>query len=591
MFHRLRVGKVLVYRGNSAAKALLVLALLQLVLLAPYANAASKAPSQSRRGMVVTSQVDAASAGRLMLAKGGNAIDAAVATAFALSVTQPFSSGLGGGAFVLIRTADGETIALDARETAPSKAHRNMYIEEGVPERASMAGPLAVATPGLVRGLALALERWGTLPLSTVIQPAIDLAQEGFIVGPYHARMVSRMRKYLSAERFPETARIQFNDGGPVDVGWRLVQEDLANTMRIIATQGPDAFYTGPVGKVIAREVAKQGGILTLEDLANYKPVVREVVSGSYRGVEIHSYPPPSSGGVVLLEVLNILEGFDLAQKGAGSSASLHVIAEAMKLAFADRAAYMGDPDFVDVPVAKLISKDYATAQRARINPPWFKRPPGKWFSKKRALTVEGPGLPSNDSGTAHLSVVDAAGNAVAITKTINTPFGSGITVSGTGVILNNEMDDFAIAPDTPNAYGLIDTRGSNAIAPLKRPLSSMTPTIVVKDGKPMMVTGSPGGPRIITTTLLTILNVVDYGMNVQEAVASPRFHHQWVPDKLFLEPEFPKDVVRALEARGHTVEISGRHWSSAQSIVIDTESGLMTGGSDPRADGAAVPY
>lgn len=541
--------------------------------------------------MVVTSQVNAAEAGREMLAKGGNAIDAAVATAFALSVTQPFSSGLGGGAFILIRTEAGETIALDARETAPAKAHRDMYIEEGVPERASMVGPLAVATPGLVRGLALALERWGTLPLATVMQPAIELAQDGFEIGPYHARMVSRMRKYLSAERFPETARIQFNDGGEVSVGWRLVQEDLANTMRIIATQGPESFYTGPVGKEIAREIKRLGGILTLEDLVAYKPVLREAVTGTYRGIEVLSYPPPSSGGVVLLEVLNILEGFDLASRGAGSSASLHLIGEAMKLAFADRAAYMGDSDFVDVPVARLVSKEYADAQRARLNPPWFKRPPGQWFKKESALTVKGPGLPNNDSGTAHLSVVDAAGNAVAITKTINTPFGSGITVPGTGVILNNEMDDFSIAPDTPNAYGLVDTRGANAVEPLKRPLSSMTPTILVKDGKPMMVTGSPGGPRIITTTLLTILNVIDYGMNVQEAVAAPRFHHQWVPDKLFLEPEFPTDVVDALEERGHEVDVSGRRWSSAQSIIIDPDSGLMTGGSDPRADGAAVPY
>ena len=541
--------------------------------------------------MVVTSQVNAAEAGREMLEKGGNAIDAAVATAFALSVTQPFSSGLGGGAFILIRTEVGETIALDARETAPAKAHRDMYIEEGVPERASTAGPLAVATPGLVRGLALALERWGTLPLATVMQPAIELAQDGFEIGPYHARMVSRMRKYLSAERFPETARIQFNDGGEVSVGWRLVQEDLANTRRIIATTGPESFYTGPVGKKIAREIKRLGGILTFEDLAAYEPVLREAVTGTYRGVEVFSYPPPSSGGVVLLEVLNILEGFDLASHGAGSSASLHLIGEAMKLAFADRAAYMGDSDFVDVPVARLVSKEYADAQRARLNPPWFKRPPGQWFKKESVLTVKGPGLPNDDSGTAHLSVVDAAGNAVAITKTINTPFGSGITVPGTGVILNNEMDDFSIAPDTPNAYGLVDTRGANAVEPLKRPLSSMTPTIQVKDGKPMMVTGSPGGPRIITTTLLTILNVIDYGMNIQEAVAAPRFHHQWVPNKLFLEPEFPTDVVDALEERGHEVDVSGRRWSSAQSIIIDPDSGLMTGGSDPRADGAAVPY
>jgi len=547
--------------------------------------------------MVVTSQVDAARAGRAMLAQGGNAIDAAVATAFALSVTQPFSSGLGGGAFVLIRTAAGEVIALDARETAPAKAHQTMYVEEGVPERASMLGPLAVATPGLVRGLAMALERWGTLPLASVMQPAIELAEGGFEIGPYHARMVARMRNYMTPDRFAETVRIQFNNGGEVPVGWRLVQQDLAKTLRGIALNGPESFYTGPVGKAIAEHVQAQGGILSAADLAGYRPLLRKVVSGSYRGVEVYSYPPPSSGGVVMLEILNILEGFDLEAKGAGSSASLHLIAEAMKLAFADRAAYLGDSDFVDVPVERLISKDYAAKQRARLNPPWFKRSPSRWFGGESVLTVKGPGLPQNDSGTAHLSVVDAAGNAVAITKTINTPFGSGITVPGTGVVLNNEMDDFAIAPGTPNAYGLIDTTGANAIEPFKRPLSSMTPTILVKNGRPMMVTGSPGGPRIITTTLLTILNVIDYGMNVQEAVAAPRFHHQWIPDKLYLEPEFSADVIDALSARGHNVEQSGRRWSSAQSIVIEVgaegaggDDVLMTGGSDPRSDGSGAP-
>ncbi|MFT5443616.1 MAG: gamma-glutamyltranspeptidase/glutathione hydrolase, partial [Myxococcota bacterium] len=426
------------------------------VVLAPQSQAASKAPVQAHQGMVVTSQVDAARAGREILAKGGNAVDAAVATAFALSVTQPFSSGLGGGAFVLIRTESGETIALDARETAPAAAHRDMYIEEGVPERASVHGPLAVATPGLVRGLALALERWGTLPLATVMEPAIKLAEDGFTIGPYHARMVSRVRNFVSPERFPETARIQFNDGGPVDVGWRLVQKDLAGTLRAIAEEGPETFYTGPTAKAIVAHVQKQGGILTLEDFAGYKPVLREAVSGTYRGVDIHSYPPPSSGGVVLLEVLNILEGFDLGALGVGSSAGIHLIAESMKLAFADRAAYMGDSDFIDIPVARLISKEYAAKQRARLNPPWFKRTPARWFKGETALKVEGPGLSQDNVGTAHLSVVDAAGNAVAITKTINTPFGSGITVPGTGVVLNNEMDDFAIAPDTPNAYGLV---------------------------------------------------------------------------------------------------------------------------------------
>ncbi len=543
--------------------------------------------------MVASSSSEAALVGASILAAGGNAIDAAVATSFALSVTQPFSTGLGGGAFILIRSKDGEVVALDCRETAPAAATRDMYVREGVPDRASVFGPLAVATPGLVSGLALAQERWGTLPLAKVIEPSIQLARTGFAIGPYHARMIARMRQYLVPERFPETARIQFPPPGEeIYVGWHLVQRDLGNTLERIAKEGPAGFYAGSVAQAISEHVQSSGGILTGNDLATYQPKLREAVSGSYRGVEIHSFPPPSSGGVVLLQVLNILEGYDdLAQRGAGSSASVHLISEAMKLAFADRAAYMGDPDFVDVPVARLISEQYASEQRARINPRWFERSPLTWGKGERALHVEGPGLEQNDSGTAHLSVVDQWGNAVAITKTINTPYGSGITVPGTGVVLNNEMDDFAVAPDTPNSYGLVDTTGANAVVAGKRPLSSMTPTILTKDGKVFMVTGSPGGPRIISTTLLTILNVIDYGMNVQQAVSAPRFHHQWIPNKITVEPEFTADVIEGLEERGHTVERSKRHWSSAQSIVIDPNSGIYYGGTDPRTNGLAVGF
>jgi gamma-glutamyltranspeptidase/glutathione hydrolase len=542
--------------------------------------------------MVVSSQADATRAGVEILRAGGNAIDAAVATAFVIGVTQPFSTGIGGGGFVLIRLGDGRVIAIDARETAPTAATREMYLQPGVPENASVRGALAVAIPGLVAGLALALEEYGTLPLAEVLGPAIRLAEEGFAIGPYHARMIERMRQRLSAGRFPETVRIQFPPPGePARPGWRLVQRDLAKTLRLLAFKGPEAFYRGPTAAFIAETMKQRGGILTLEDLESYRAVLRAPVSGSYRGVDIHSYPPPSSGGVILLEMLNILEGFDLESHGAGSSASLHLIAEAMKLAFADRAAYLGDADFVDVPVPLLISKRYAADQRRRINPPWFRRAPWHWLGGPRAIRVTGPGLPADDFGTTHLSVSDAEGNAVAITETINTPYGSGITVPGTGIVLNNQMDDFAKAPDVPNVYGLIDTRGANAIAPSKRPLSSMTPTILVKQGKPIMVTGSPGGPRIISTTLLTILNVLDYGMDVQAAVSAPRFHHQWVPDKLFVEPEIPVDVLEGLRSRGHEVEVSTRRWSSAEAIVIDFGSGVHLGGSDPRRDGLALGY
>jgi len=560
-------------------------------LLGPRAAfGAANSPAWGREGMVVTSQVHATRAGVAVLEAGGNAVDAAVASAFALGVTQPYSTGLGGGAFVLIRRPGGEVIALDTRETAPAAADRDMYVRPGVAENASTSGTLAVATPGLLAGLALALERYGTLPLATVMAPAIALAEEGFPVGPRHARLLGLVRQWGLLEAFPETRRIQFPANGALaEPGWRLVQKDLGATLRAIALGGPEVFYRGKVAAAIADFMKRNGGLVTREDLAAYRPVFREVVRGTYRGYAIHSFPPPSSGGVALVEILNVLEGFDLSSFGSGSSASLHRIAEAMKLAFADRAALLGDPDFVDVPVARLISKSYAQALRARINPSRWRRAPWTWGRSEVAISVPGPGLPANDSGTTHLSVSDSQGGAVAITKTINTLFGSGVTVPGTGIILNNEMDDFAVAPNQPNAYGLVDTTGANAIAPGKRPLSSMTPTILEKDGKLFMVSGSPGGPRIITTTLLTILNVIDYGMDVQEAVAAPRFHHQWIPDRITLEPAISVDVADALRRRGHEVKVSERNWSAAEAIVVDPKTGWHYGGTDPRRDGLAL--
>ncbi len=549
------------------------------LLLAPgLTAAASRAPAHSRGGMVVSSSVDAAAAGAAVLRAGGNAVDAAVATAFALAVTQPFSAGLGGGAFVLLRRPDGEVIALDAREVAPAAATPDMYVRPGVPERASLLGALAVAVPAFSTGLELLLERWGTMPLAEVLAPAIRLADGGFTIGPYHAGVINHVRARFGAERFPETVRIQFAPaaGGRAEPGQRLVQKDLARTLRAIAAEGADVIHGGEIGRAIAAEVRRRGGILTLEDLAHHRAKLRQPVAGSYRGYRVYSFPPPSSGGAVLIECLNILEGFDLARDRAGSSSHLHLVTEVMKLAFADRAAYMGDADFVDVPVERLISKSYAAEQRARID-------------LARASEVKAPGNGLDDAGTTHLSVTDAAGGAVAITMTINTSYGSGITVPGTGILLNNEMDDFALAPDTPNVYGLVDTRGANAIAPGKRPLSSMTPTILVKEGRPFMVTGSPGGPRIISTVLLSIMNVLDYGMDVQQAVSVPRFHHQWLPDTLRVEPETARDVVEALRARGHVVEVEQRHWSAAEAIVIDPATGFHMGGSDPRTDGGAL--
>jgi gamma-glutamyltranspeptidase/glutathione hydrolase len=514
-----------------------------------------------------------------------------VATAFALGVTQPFSAGVGGGAFALIRLASGEAVALDARETAPAAASRDMFVAPGVPERASLSGPLAVATPGFVAGMALALERYGTLPLADVLAPAIALAEHGFEIGPYHARILEVVRGHGLAERFPDTARIQLPPPGQrIEAGWTLVQADLAKTLRLLAAQGPDVFQRGQIAAAIADHMKATGGLVSREDLAGYQPRLREPLRASYRGHPVLAFPPPSSG-VTLVTALNILEGLELPEDGAGSASAMHRIGEAMKLAFADRAAFLGDADFVEVPVAQLASKPYADTLRARINPPWWSRAPWTWLASEWALQVSGPGLPQEDAGTTHLSTSDAAGNAVALTMTINTPFGSGITVPGTGVILNNEMDDFSIAPDTPNVYGLVDTRGANAIAPGKRPLSSMTPTVVLADtGKPFLVTGSPGGPRIISTTLLSIVNLIDFGMDVQQAVAAPRFHQQWVPDVFYVEEGVSADAIAGLEARGHRVEV-GKPWSAAEAIAIDPATGVHRGGADPRRDGLAVGY
>lgn len=451
-----------------------------------------------------------------------------------------------------------------------------------------------MATPGLLRGLATALERYGTMPLGQVMQPAIRLAEEGFAVGPRHAATVRFWQELGLAERFPETARIQLppEGEGPIRAGFVLRQPELAESLRRIAAEGPEVFYRGEIGRAIVEEVQRRGGILTREDLAGYEVRERAPVRGRYRGLEVLSFPPPSSGGVALVQMLNVLEGFDLAARGPLSSAGIHVVTEAMKLAFADRAAWLGDTDFVEVPVERLTSEAYAAELRARIDPPWWRRAPWTWHQGHRgevALDVEGSGLPHDDAGTTHFSVADAEGGAVAVTQTINLLFGSGITVPGTGIVLNDEMDDFSVAVDTPNAFGLVDTRGQNAVAPGKRPLSSMTPTLLLRDGRPFMVTGSPGGPRIITTTLLTILNVVDHGMDVMEAVSAPRWHHQWVPRRLRVEPQIPADVLDALRARGHTVEVSEREWSSAQSLVWDAEAGLFFGASDPRSDGLAT--
>ncbi len=527
--------------------------------------------------MVVSSHHAAARSGASILERGGNAVDAAVATAFALAVVQPFSAGLGGGAFALVRLADGSLRALDAREIAPASATSTMFVEPGVKEDASVMGPLAVAVPAFVPGMVELLEKHGSMSLAEVLLPAIALAEDGVEIGAYHAGMVGFMRSRFSRDEFAETWRVQFAPFDPARIrGMRLVQRDLARTLRLLAIGGEKVFRDGAVARAIVSEVTRRGGLLTLDDMQRYEPRWRDPIVSEYRGLRVASFPPPSSGGAVLAQALNVLDGFDLAPLSAGGAPAIHLVSEAMKLAFADRAAYMGDSDFVDVPVGELVSEQYAARQRARIN-------------AERATEIRGPGSMVEDSGTTHLSVTDAEGRAVALTMTINTPFGSGITVPGTGVILNNEMDDFAIAMGTPNSYGLIDTRGANLVAGKKRPLSSMTPTILDRGGRLFMVTGSPGGPRIISTTLLTIVNVVDWKMDPQAAVSMPRFHHQWDPNRIEVEPGVGSEVIEELEARGHEVLRSPRTWSAAEVIVVDPDTGLHLGGSDPRTDGAAV--
>ncbi|MCS5636524.1 MAG: gamma-glutamyltransferase [Myxococcota bacterium] len=544
--------------------------------------------------MVVTSARPASEAGREILARGGNAIDAAVAAAFAVGVVEPYHSGIGGGGFILFYDAESRrTFAIDARETAPAAAHRDMYRDASgrIDRQASRIGGQAVAVPGLVRGLLEVHERFGKLERAAVLEPAIRIAREGFPIGVRHRQILKFLVQYRRLAEFPETAQIQLDQGRLPPLGWRLVQEDLARTHEAIAAGGTEAFYSGPIAEAMVQAARDAGGALTLEDLASYRTRWREPVRGAYRGIEVVSMPPPSSGGVHLIQMLNMLEPFELAALGANSSESIHLVAESMKLAFADRAIHLGDPDFYPVPAEWLVSKAYGRELSQLLAPrPFYQRPPWTW-GRRRVLRVERAGTPPpDDSGTSHLSIMDASGNAVAITQTVNLLFGSGLTVPEWGIVLNNEMDDFSAGPGVPNAFGLVGQE-ANAIVPAKRPLSSMTPTILFRDGKPWMVIGSPGGPRIITTVLQAVLNVVDYGMNIEEAVAAPRFHHQWKPDRLSLEPDHPRDVASALARWGHPVDVSDRRWSSAQGILRDPETGIFWGGTDPRSDGLAAGY
>jgi gamma-glutamyltranspeptidase / glutathione hydrolase len=530
----------------------------------------------AEHGMVVAQEKIAARIGADVLKRGGNAIDAAVATGFAMAVTYPRAGNIGGGGFMVIHSAERhEDVAIDYRETAPAATTPDIFLgPDGKPDTAkSRDSALGIGVPGTPAGLALALEKYGSgkFTLADLLQPAIGLARDGFILADDSADTLPGWYQRLA--RWPNSKIFSRADGTSLREGDRLVQTDLAATLSAISAQGPRGFYEGPVAEKLVEAIRDAGGIMTSDDLKSYQATIRAPVRGSYRGYDIVSMPQPSSGGVVLLETLNILEGFPMHDMKQGTAPSLHVMIEAMKRAYADRARYLGDPDFVKAPVAILTSKDYAARQRASIDldhaTPWTDALPAT--------------PPHEGSNTTHFSVVDHLGNAVSNTYTLNFSYGVGLVADGTGVLLNNELDDFTAAPGASNAYGLVGFE-ANLPGPGKRPLSSMTPTIVLKGGKPVLVTGSPGGSRIISTVLQVIVNVLDYDMDVASAVAAPRLHHQWLPDEVRIERGFPDDVIAALKAKGHTiVEPLGQ--TSANSIAV-TDHGLF-GSPDPRTRGA----
>ncbi|MFA4913940.1 MAG: gamma-glutamyltransferase [Burkholderiaceae bacterium] len=542
-------------------------------------------PVQALNAMVASESALATRVGVDIMRQGGNAIDAAVAVGFAMAVTLPNAGNIGGGGFMLIHHAQtGADIALDFREMAPSAARRDMYLDAqgNVIKGASLYSTLAVGVPGTVAGLLKALEKYGTLPRETVMAPAIELARTGFPVPASLAASLAGEADHLS--RWPATTRIFFTQEAPtqcaaapcpavprpLQAGEILRQEDLAATLSRIAEQGARGFYEGETAERIAGDIQRHGGVMTVNDLNHYQAIERLPVEGTYRGNRVVSMPPPSSGGVHLIQLLNMLERYPLADYGFGSAQTMHIMAEAMKLAYADRAQYMGDTDFVSVPVAGLLSRDYAVRRGGAID-------------ARRATPSElvraGNPMRFESDQTTHYSVADAQGNVVSTTYTLNLNFGTGMVAEGTGVLLNNEMDDFSVKPGVANAFGLVGGQ-ANAIAPGKRPLSSMTPVIVFRSGKPWMVTGSPGGSRIITTVLQTIVNAVDFGMNPAESAAAPRFHHQGQPDELRVERGFSPDTTRLLRAMGHDVQVKP---VMGRTQTIERRDRRFYGASDPR--------
>ncbi len=555
--------------------------LLAFLLAANLIYAASPDPVRSRNGMVVSADELASKVGLMILKKGGNAIDAAVATGFALAVTYPYAGNIGGGGFMVIHLKDGKNITIDYREKAPLKAFKDMYLDSSgnyLPELSS-EGISSVGVPGSVAGLIYALEHYGTMKLSEVIQPAINLAEDGFAL---NYRTAGSIRGYLSEfEKYSSSIKIFSKNGDAYTEGEIFKQKDLAGTLKRIKKDGRDGFYKGKTAELLLEEEKKLGGYITMEDLEKYQPVERIPVTGNYRGYKIISMPPPSSGGIALVELLNILENNKYSESDWNSSAYIHQLSEAMKYVYADRSVYLGDPDFTEIPQDKLTSKEYAKqifSAIADTATPSSQITAGNSFSFKESTE------------TTHYSVLDKEGNAVSTTTTINSGYGSKIVVEGAGFLLNNEMDDFSSKPGVPNQYGLIGNE-ANSIQPEKRMLSSMTPTIVLKNDKPFLIIGSPGGSTIITVVLQVVMNCIDFGMDIQEAISAPRIHHQWLPDKIDYEKfGLAKDVILNLEKLGYTIG-NRRTLGRAEGIMYDQKKAIMYGAADPRGYGTAEGY
>ncbi|TPL72668.1 gamma-glutamyltransferase [Mesorhizobium sp. B2-3-13] len=544
-------------------RTLIALSLSITFAFSPSAFAASPAPAKGENGMVVTAQHLASEVGVEVLKKGGNAVDAAVAVGYALAVVYPNAGNIGGGGFMTIRFKDGKSTFLDFRERAPLAATKTMYLDkDGNPVKgASLDGYLAVGVPGSVAGFEMARQKYGTLSRQDLMAPAINYAKDGFILNQGDAASFAGGAERLA--RDPAAAAAFLKPGGkPYGIGEKLVQPDLAASLSAISERGPDAFYKGAIADAIVKASGARGGILAKGDFEHY--AVRELkpVTCSYRGYEIISSPPPSSGGVIICEILNVLEGYPLSYLGAGSAETVHVMVEAMRHAYVDRNSALGDPDFVDNPISKLLDKAYAKDIRDKIDP--FRA------GVSQDLMPKGFG---ESKETTHYSIIDKDGNAVAVTYTLNGSFGAGVVADGTGILLNNEMDDFTQKPGVPNLYGLVQGE-ANAIQPKKTPLSSMSPTVVARDGKPFMVIGSPGGSRIITITLEAIVNVIDHGMNIQEAIDAPRIHHQWLPDTVYIEPfGLSPDTERLLAGMGYHLDLADQSWGQAAGILVGGKS------------------